>query len=187
RSRLKAVVATSSLDLGVDFKPVDTIVQVGSSKGVARFMQRAGRSGHSPYEVSRIHFVPTHSLELIEVAALKEAVRTGTIETRDPLPLAFDVLVQFMVTIALGGGFRDEELYAAVKRSFAFAEMTEDEWRWCILFITEGGAIGKRYEDFHKVARREDGLLVVEKRRIAMLHRMNMGVIVSDAMLRVKF
>ncbi len=185
--RLKAVVATSSLDLGVDFKPVDTIVQVGSSKGVARFMQRAGRSGHSPHEVSRIYFVPTHSLELIEVAALKEAIKTKTIESREPLPLTFDVLVQFMVTIALGGGFREAELYRVVKRTFAFGEMTESEWQWCILFITEGGSIGKRYEDFHKVARQEDGLLVVNKRRIAMLHRMNMGVIVSDAMLRVKF
>lgn len=185
--RLKAVVATSSLDLGVDFKPVDTIVQVGSSKGVARFMQRAGRSGHAPHEVSRIHFVPTHSLELIEVSALKEAVKTQTIESRDPLPLTFDVLVQFLVTIALGGGFRDQELYPVVKGTFAFSEMTEEEWRWCIVFITEGGAIGKRYEDFHKVARQEDGLLVVQRRRIAMLHRMNMGVIVSDAMLRVMF
>lgn len=185
--RLKAVVATSSLDLGVDFKPVDTIVQIGSSKGVARFMQRAGRSGHSPHEVSRIYFVPTHSLELIEVAALKEAIKTNTIESRDPLPLAFDVLVQFMVTIALGGGFREGELYRLVKRTFAFREMTEAEWQWCVFFITQGGAIGERYEDFHKVARQEDGLLVVSKRRIAMLHRMNMGVIVSDSMLRVKF
>ncbi|WP_243403360.1 ligase-associated DNA damage response DEXH box helicase [Sphingobacterium haloxyli] len=185
--RLKAVVATSSLDLGVDFKPVDTVVQVGSSKGVARFMQRAGRSGHSPHELSKIYFAPTHSLELIEVAALKEAVKTQTIENRDPMVLTFDVLVQFLVTLALGGGFKAEDIYPVVKNTFAFQEITSEEWNWCILFITQGGAIGKNYEEFHKVAKKEDGLLVVEKRRTAMLHRMNMGVIVSDAMTRVKF
>ena len=185
--KLKAVVSTSSLDLGVDFKPVDTVIQVGSSKGVARFMQRAGRSGHSPFEVSKIYFVPTHSLELIEVAALKEAVRTQTIENREPLVQTFDVLVQFLVTLALGGGFHPEELYPIIKRTHAFSYMTEEEWQWCILFITVGGSIGKNYEEFHKVVKREDGMLVVQKRRIAMLHRMNIGVIVSDAMMRVKF
>lgn len=184
---LKAVISTSSLDLGVDFKPVDTVIQVGSSKGVARFMQRAGRSGHSPFETSRIYFVPTHSLELIEVAALKEAIKRNTIENRDPLVLTMDVLVQFLVTMALGGGFRSEEFYHVIKSTFAFAEITEEEWDWCIYFITAGGKTGKNYEEFHKVVKREDGLLVVEKRRIAMLHRMNIGVIVSDAMLRVKF
>lgn len=185
--RLKAVVSTSSLDLGVDFKPVDTVIQIGSSKGVARFMQRAGRSGHSPFEVSKIYFVPTHSLELIEVSALKEAVKTQTIETRDPVVQTFDVLVQFLVTLALGGGFRAKELYEVVRGTHAFSYMTEEEWQWCILFITVGGTIGKNYEEFHKVVQNEDGLLIVEKRRIAMLHRMNIGVIVSDAMIRVKF
>src|SRR5690606_23504393 len=118
--RLKAVVSTSSLDLGVDFKPVDTVVQIGSSKGVARFMQRAGRSGHSPYEVSKLYFVPTHSLELIEVSALKEAVKTNLIEDREPLVLCYDVLVQFLVSIALGGGFTKDKLYEALKKTFSF-------------------------------------------------------------------
>ncbi len=185
--RLKAVIATSSLDLGVDFKPVDTVIQIGSSKGVARFMQRAGRSGHAPFEVSKIHFVPTHSLELIEVAALKEAVKTQTIEKRVPMVLTFDVLVQFLVTMALGGGFRATAMYPVIKSTFAFREITIEEWNWCLLFITQGGKIGKNYEEFHKVAQKEDGLLVVEQRRIAMWHRMNIGVIVSDAMMRVKF
>lgn len=184
---LKAVVSTSSLDLGVDFKPVDTVVQVGSSKGVARFMQRAGRSGHSPFETSSIHFVPTHSLELIEVAALKEAVKTQTIEPREPMVHTFDVLVQFLVTLALGGGFREAVLLPVIRHTFAFSEMSDEEWRWCIAFITTGGLIGANYEEFHKVVRQEDGLLVVTRRRIAMLHRMNIGVIVSDAMMRVKF
>ncbi len=185
--RLKAVVSTSSLDLGVDFKPVDTVIQIGSSKGVARFMQRAGRSGHSPFETSIIYFVPTHSLELIEVAALKEAVRTQTIENRDPVVQSFDVLVQFMVTIALGGGFRSEELHQIVARTHAFSLMDDEEWQWCMYFITAGGKIGKRYEEFHKVIQAEDGNWVIKNRRIALLHRLNIGAIVGDAMMRVKF
>lgn len=185
--KLKAVVATSSLDLGVDFKPVDTVIQVGSSKGVARFMQRAGRSGHSPVEVSKIYFVPTHSLELIEVSALKEAVKRNVIENREPLVLCYDVLVQFMVTVALGGGFDYEELFDIIKNTFSFQWMTKEDWEWCITFITVGGKIGRRYEDFHKVVKNEEGIYVVERRRIAMLHRMNLGVIVSDAMVKVKF
>ncbi|WP_231561030.1 helicase-related protein [Sphingobacterium sp. T2] len=185
--KLKAVVATSSLDLGVDFKPVDTVIQVGSSKGVARFMQRAGRSGHSPFEVSKIYFVPTHSLELIEVSALKEAVKRNVIENREPLVLCYDVLVQFMVTVALGGGFDYEELFDIVKNTFSFQWMTKEDWEWCTTFITVGGKIGRRYEDFHKVVKNEEGIYVVERRRIAMLHRMNLGVIVSDAMVKVKF
>lgn len=185
--KLKAVVSTSSLDLGVDFKPVDTVIQVGSSKGVARFMQRAGRSGHSPFETSTIYFVPTHSLELIEVAALKDAVKTQTIENRDPMVQTFDVLVQFMVTIALGGGFRSEELHATIANTHAFRYMEEQEWQWCMYFITAGGKIGKRYEEFHKVIQDEDGNWIIKNRRLALLHRLNIGAIVGDAMMRVKF
>lgn len=185
--RLKAVVSTSSLDLGVDFKPVDTVIQIGSSKGVARFMQRAGRSGHSPFETSVIYFVPTHSLELIEVAALKEAVKTQTIENRDPMVQSFDVLVQFMVTIALGGGFQSAQLHQIVAQTHAFRYMNEEEWQWCMYFITAGGKIGKRYEEFHKVVQDSEGNWVIKNRRIALLHRLNIGAIVGDAMMRVKF
>ncbi|AZB21481.1 ligase-associated DNA damage response DEXH box helicase [Kaistella haifensis] len=184
---LKAVVSTSSLDLGVDFKPVDTVIQIGSSKGVARFMQRAGRSGHSPFETSKIYFVPTHSLEFIEASALKEAVRLRIIEHREPFVLAFDVLVQFLVTLALGGGFYPDQFFPVIKNTYAFSEITEHEWKWCIYFITQGGKTGKNYEEFHKVVPQEDGKLIVEKRKIGMLHRMNIGAIVSDSMLRVKF
>lgn len=185
--KLKAVVSTSSLDLGVDFKPVDTIIQIGSSKGVARFIQRAGRSGHSPFETSKIYFVPTHTLELIEVAALKEAVRTNEVEKREPAILCFDVLVQFLVTLALGGGFKYDEAYRMVKNSYSFQWINHEEWSWCITFITDGGKIGKNYEEFHKVVKDENENYVVTKRRIGMLHRMNIGVIVSEAMVKVKF
>lgn len=185
--KLKAVVSTSSLDLGIDFKPVDTVIQVGSAKGVARFLQRAGRSGHSPFETSKIYCVPTHSLELIEVAALKEAVKQKVIEPREPQVLCFDVLVQFLMTLAVGDGFYAEELHERIKKIYAFQEMTEEEWKSILDFLTIGGSVLKSYEEFHKIVIMEDGLYKVTSRKIAMLHRMNMGVIVSDAMLKVKF
>ena len=182
---LKAVVSTSSLDLGVDFKPVDTVIQIGSAKGVARFLQRAGRSGHSPFETSKIFFVPTHSLELIEVSALKEAVKQNKIEPRVPMVLTFDVLVQFLISLAVGEGFKADETFKQIKNTFAFKEITDEEWISILQFITIGGGAFKNYEEFHKVII-EDGIYKVTSRRISMLHRMNIGVIVSDAMLKVK-
>ena len=182
---LKAVVSTSSLDLGVDFKPVDTVIQIGSAKGVARFLQRAGRSGHSPFETSKIYFVPTHSLELIEVAALKEAVKQKIIEPRVPMVMTFDVLVQYLITLAVGEGFKAEETFEQIKNTYAFQEIRAEEWTSILQFITIGGGAFKNYEEFHKVVI-EEGIYKVTSRRIAMLHRMNIGVIVSDAMLKVK-
>ncbi|WP_425413732.1 ligase-associated DNA damage response DEXH box helicase [Riemerella columbina] len=184
--KLKAVVCTSSLDLGVDFKPADTVIQIGSVKGVARLLQRAGRSGHSPFETSKIYFVPTHSLELIEIAAIKEAVKQKAIEKREPMVLCYDVLVQFLVTLAVGEGFTKEVAKACVKSTYAFQWMTDEEFDWVLQFITQGGKALHNYEEFHKVEI-IDGVYRVTSRRIAMLHRMNMGVIVSDAMIKVKF
>ena len=182
---LKAVISTSSLDLGVDFKPVDTVIQIGSSKGIARFLQRAGRSGHSPFETSKIYFVPTHSLELIEVAALKEAVKQNKIEPREPLVLCYDVLLQFVLTLAVGDGFNEKETYQQITSTNAFKDLSPEEWTWILTFITVGGKL-KNYEEYHKVVVEND-LYKVTSRRIAMLHRMNIGAIVSDSMLKVKF
>ena len=184
--QLKAVICTSSLDLGVDFKPVDTVIQIGSPKGVARFLQRAGRSGHSPFETSKIYFLPTHSLELVEAAALKEAAQKGIIESRLPLVQTFDVLVQYLVTLAVGEGFREAEVYEQVKQTYAFSYLEREEWFWVLRFITYGGDVLTAYEDYQKVII-EEGIYKVKNRRIAMMHRMNLGVIVSDPMLKVKF
>lgn len=184
--RLKAVVCTASLDLGVDFRPVETVIQVGSPKGVARFLQRAGRSGHQPGDVSRIYFLPTHSLELVEAAALKTAIKEKEIESRPPLMNCFDVLIQFLCTLAISEGFRSDELFQEIRSTFCFQEMTEEEWREILLHITEGGTALQQYDEYRKVEKIDD-LYRITSRRIAMRHRMHIGTIVSDAMLKVQF
>ncbi|HVW94557.1 MAG TPA: ligase-associated DNA damage response DEXH box helicase [Mucilaginibacter sp.] len=183
---LKVVVCTSSLDLGVDFRPVDTVVQVGSPKGVARFMQRAGRSGHAPGDVSRAYFVPTHSLELLEGAALKQAIKAGVFESRDPLLLTMDVLIQYMVTLAVSDGFRADELFDEVKSTFAFADLSRKEFNQLLDFITTGGKTLAEYDEFLKVEV-ENGLFRVNSRRVAMRHRLSIGTITSELSIRIKW
>lgn len=185
--RLKAVVCTSSLDLGVDFRPVESIIQIGGAKGIARFFQRAGRSGHSPGEVSKIHFLPTHSLELLEAAALKTAIKKNKIEAREPYIRSFDVLVQYLVTLAVSDGFDPDEIYHEIKGTFSYSSITLEEWNWCLSFINNGGKSLIAYDEFKKVAPDENGLLKVHERRTAMRHRMSIGTIVGDSMLTVKY
>jgi ATP-dependent Lhr-like helicase len=183
--KLKAVVCTSSLDLGVDFRPVDTVIQVGSPKGVARFLQRAGRSGHAPGEISRIYFLPTHSLELVEVAALKQAIKEQSIESREPMLLCFDVLLQFLCTLAIGDGFNPDTLFTEIKSTYCFSDINETEWQELLQHISHGGKALQQYDEYKKVEI-EDGLYSMKSRRLAMRHRMHIGTIVSDAMLKVK-
>ncbi|MBP9883518.1 MAG: ligase-associated DNA damage response DEXH box helicase [Chitinophagales bacterium] len=184
--RLKVVVCTSSLDLGVDFTPVETVIQVGSPKGVARFLQRAGRSGHQPDAESTIYFVPTHSLELIEGAALKEAVEQNILEDRIPYVKPIDVLVQYLVTLAVGDGFRYQETLKEIKSTFAFADLTEEEWDWVLQFITTGGSALEHYQEFSKVEE-ADGLFKVYDKRTALRHRLSIGTIVADASMSIRY
>lgn len=184
---LKAVVCTSSLDLGVDFRPVETIVQVGSPKGVARFLQRAGRSGHQPGATSNIYFVPTHSLELLEGAALRQAIMEGEMESRIPYIRSFDVLVQYLVTLAVSEGFQPQEIFKEIKNTYSFSSITPDEWAWVLHFITTGGESLHAYDEYKKVEIQEDGLYKVTDRRTALRHRLSIGTIVSDVNLIVKY
>ena len=183
---LKVVVCTSSLDLGVDFRPVDTVIQVGSPKGVARFMQRAGRSGHQPGATSKIYFLPTHSLEIVEGSALRHAITHNEIEQRIPYIRSFDVLIQYLVTIAISDGFRADETYLEVIQTHCFASVSREEFNWCLSFITEGGKLLDSYDEFHKVVI-EDGVYKVTSRAIAMRHRLSIGTIESDSMMQVKY
>jgi len=184
-AKLKAVVCTASLDLGVDFRPVETVIQVGSPKGVSRFLQRAGRSGHSPDAVSKIYFLPTHSLELVEAAALKNAIDEELIESKEPMLLCFDVLIQYLNTLAISDGFRPDEIFAEVKSTYCYRDLLQDEWEEVLKFLVEGGKALHQYDDYKKIEV-IDGLYKIQSRRIAMQHRFNIGTIVSDAMLKVK-
>ncbi len=185
--RLKAVVCTSSLDLGVDFRPVEAIVQIGGPKGVARFVQRAGRSGHQPGAESKIHFLPTFGLELLEAAALRKAVETGEIEPRRPMIRSFDVLVQFLCTLAVGDGFRAEALRERILTTHAFATMDEQEWGDVLAMVTTGGRAFAAYDEFNRVGKGEDGVYRIVDRRAARRHRMSIGTIVGDTMIAVKW
>lgn len=184
--RLKAVVCTASLDLGVDFRPVETVIQVGSPKGVSRFLQRAGRSGHRPDETSRIYFLPTHSLELMEAAALKSAISESLIESRPPQLLCFDVLIQYLCTLAIGEGFAAPDILEEVRSTYCYRDIQEQEWDQVMLHITQGGNALQQYDEYRKVERIGE-LYRISNRRIAMRHRLHIGTIVSDSMLKVKF
>ncbi|WJD61633.1 ligase-associated DNA damage response DEXH box helicase [Pseudomonas kurunegalensis] len=184
---LKAVICTSSLDLGVDFLPVERVLQIGSAKGIARLMQRAGRSGHAPGRRSRITLVPTHSLELVEAAAARQALIAGHIEARCSPQLCMDVLVQHLVSMALGSGFRPKQLLAEVRSTWAFRALRDSQWQWALDFVCHGGSSLSAYPDYQRVEPRPDGVYRVASERLARRHRMSIGTIVSDANLQLKY
>lgn len=185
--QLKCVVCTASLDLGVDFLPVEQVLQIGSAKGVARLLQRAGRSGHAPGRRSRVTLVPTHSLEIIEASALRAAVQAGRIEPRRPPEAPLDVLVQHLVTIALGGGFRPDELLPEVRSAPSYRPLSDDAWQWALDFVRHGGDSLRAYPDFQRVVPDDAGVWRVPDARLARRHRSNIGTIVSDAVMSVQF
>ncbi|HVN40270.1 MAG TPA: ligase-associated DNA damage response DEXH box helicase [Myxococcota bacterium] len=185
--RLRAVVCTSSLDLGVDFAPVEQVLQIGSPKGVARLLQRAGRSGHRPGEISRITVVPTQAIELVEAAGARLAASERRIEARPAVLDPHDVLVQHLVTCALGGGFRPDELREEVRGTHAYAAMTDAQWQWALDFVVHGGASLNAYPEYRRVVIGGDGVARVPDRAIARRHRMSIGTIVSETSITVQF
>jgi ATP-dependent Lhr-like helicase len=184
---LKAVVCTSSLDLGVDFLPVERVIQIGSPKGVARLLQRAGRSGHAPGRASRITLVPTHTLELVEAAAVRDAVSRKKIESRRSLNAPLDVLAQHCVTVALGGGFRPDDLLAEVRKTAAYEHLSDENWTWVLDFIRRGGPSLTAYPGFRRVAPDVRGVWRAADRHVALQHKLNIGAIVSDASVMVQY
>jgi ATP-dependent Lhr-like helicase len=184
---LRAVVATSSLDLGVDFLPVERVLQIGSAKGVARMMQRAGRSGHAPGRASRVTLVPTNTLEIIEAAAARHAASAGRVERRDAPDKPLDVLVQHLVTIALGGGFRAGDLFDEVRAAWSYRGLTREEFDWALAFCERGGESLTAYPDYHRIEQDGEGIWRVRDRGIAKRHRLGIGTIVSDASMQVKY
>ncbi|MEO5914677.1 MAG: ligase-associated DNA damage response DEXH box helicase [Luteolibacter sp.] len=183
---LKCVVCTSSLDLGVDFSPVDQVIQVGSPKGIARLLQRAGRSGHQPGKPSRILCVPTNALELVEFAAARDAALARHIETRRPLRKPLDVLAQHLVTCAIGAPFLPDEMLREIRSSHAFTDLTDDEWQWSLGFISNGGKALAAYPRYQK-ARIENGRYTVDDKRLILQHRLSIGTISSDPAIYIRF
>jgi ATP-dependent Lhr-like helicase len=185
--QLKVVVCTSSLDLGVDFLPVERVFQIGSPKGVARLMQRAGRSGHAPGRDSRVTIVPTHALELVEAAAARWAVANRHIEGRDMPYKPLDVLVQHLVTIAIGGGFTAPELFDEVRTTYAYRDLTQQEFDWALAFVERGGASLAAYPDFHRVVLGDDDVYRVPREDLVRRHRNNVGTIVANATMNIEY
>lgn len=183
---IRIVVATSSLDLGVDFGPVERVFQIGSPKGVARLIQRAGRSAHRPRATARITCVPAHALEMLEITAARDALARGDIEPRTPPPKPLDVLVQHLVTCALGGGFTEEELFQEIRTAYSYRDLTREEFSWALELVKHGGKALAAYPDFQRVVLRE-GRYRVPTPRLALLHRMNVGTITADATVDIRY
>lgn len=184
--RLKAVVCTSSLDLGVDFRPVENIIQIGSPKGVSRFIQRAGRSGHQPGATSHIYFLPTHALELVEAAALKYSIEHNELEDRVPYVRSFDVLIQYLMTLAVSEGFQGKTTYEEISQTFCFSSVSPSEWNEILYYLIHGTKSLEAYDEFQKLTAKGD-FYFVESRQLALRHRLSIGVIVSDAMIQIKY
>lgn len=186
-NELKLVVCTSSLDLGVDFSPVENCIQIGSPKGVGRFLQRAGRSGHQPGAISTIYFLPTHAMELIEAMALQKAIKKQLIEDRIPYIKTVDVAIQFLMTLAIADGFDPDTLLKIIRQTFCYQDLSNEEWQWMLNFLIQGSQSLEAYDEYKKALLNEEGKIIVTNKRVAMRHRMSIGTIVSDTNLRVKY
>jgi ATP-dependent Lhr-like helicase len=177
---LKAVVCTASLDLGVDFLPVERVLQIGSAKGVARLLQRAGRSGHAPGRPSRATLVPTNALELVEAAAAKRAIAARRVEPREAPGKPFDCLVQHLVTIAVGTGFDADELFDEVRSAWSYRDLARDEFDWALAFDEGTGGALTAYPDYQRIVRDDEGVYRVPRADLARRHRMSVGTITAD-------
>jgi ATP-dependent Lhr-like helicase len=171
----------------VDFAPVETVVQIGGPKGVARFFQRAGRSGHRPGRESVIYFLPTHAIELVEASALKKAINTQAVEDRMPLLNSFDVLVQYLTTLAVSDGFHPDEIFEEVRNTFCFQGLPKEQWFWILNFIVLGSQSLQAYDEYKKVEVAADGRFILQNRGMALRHRLQIGTIVGDANLAVRY
>jgi len=184
--RLRAVVATSSLDLGIDWAAVDLMVQVGAPKGASRLIQRIGRAGHRLDIPSRAILVPANRFEVLECRAALDAVRENTLDGEPPPPGGLDVLAQHVLAMACSAPFDPDALYREVTAAAPYAELTRHEFDDVVAFVDHGGYALRRYERWRRLRRLTDGRYAVASPRVAQRLRMNIGTIVEAPMLRVK-
>ena len=185
---IRWVVCTSSLDLGVDFQPVEQVVQIGSPKNLARLLQRAGRSAHLPGGTSQVLFMPTNALELLELSAVRRGLEEGLVEQRKPPNAPLDVLLQHLTSLACGAGFHPEETLRAVRSSAAFSNLAEEDWDWCLRFLEHGGDCLAAYPRYRKLEWDEAvQRFRVRDSAIARLHRLNIGTITAAPAITVRF
>ncbi len=184
--KLRIIVATSSLELGVDFPKVGRIYQIGSVKSMARAVQRAGRGFHRPGESSFLTVCPSSIFEILEAHALRQAVKVGVFEDKIPVHKPLDVFVQFLLNRAYNEGFTIEEIKATVARTYSFRDINDEEINWALQFLISGGASLSHYAQFLKIHKIGSRYLFADA-KLARLHRMNIGTIVSDDGIRVRF
>ena len=185
---IRWVVCTSSLDLGVDFQPVEQVVQIGSPKNLARLLQRAGRSAHLPGGTSQVLFMPTNALELLELSAVRRGLEEGLVEQRKPPMAPLDVLLQHLTSLACGAGFHPEETLRAVRSSAAFSNLAQEDWDWCLRFLEHGGDCLAAYPRYRKLEWDEAvQRFRVRESAIARLHRLNIGTITAAPAITVRF
>lgn len=177
--QLRCVICTSSLDLGVDFQPVERVFQIGSARGIARLLQRAGRSGHRPGETSRVTCVPAHALEYVEIEAALRKIGEGVLEGRMAPEQPFDVLAQHLITIGLGGGFEARDLFDEVRSTWSYRALSWADFVEVLDFCVAGGEALRRYEVLHRLER-IDGRYCVIDEGVARRHRVSIGTITAD-------
>ncbi|PZW48764.1 ATP-dependent Lhr-like helicase [Humitalea rosea] len=184
--RLRAVVATASLDLGIDWGAVDQVIQVGAPKGVARLLQRVGRANHRMDEASNAVLVPANRFEVIECTAAIEAIAAHELDGDPPRPGGIDVLAQHILAMACSAPFLPDELYAEVLRASPYAALTRKDFDDCLRFVEDGGYALQAYERFRKLFRDAEGRIHVRDTRVARQLRMNLGTIVETPLVKVK-
>ena len=184
--RLRAVVCTSSLDLGVDWGDIDLVVNVGAPKGSSRLLQRIGRANHRMDEASRGVLVPANRFEVLECTAAIEAVAENAQDTPPLRTGALDVLAQHVLGCACGAPFLADELYAEVRQAAPYAHLARNDFDDVVDFVATGGYALKVYERFAKIKQTKDGHWRIAHPRIAQRYRMNVGTIVEADMLKVR-
>jgi ATP-dependent Lhr-like helicase len=186
RNELRAVVCTSTLDLGIDWGAVDLVIQLAAPKGSARLIQRIGRANHRLDEASRAILTPAHRFEVLECVAAKQAVAENDL---DPDPIregALDILAQHIMGCACAEPFHPDELFDQVRMAAPYADLTRDDFDRVIDFVATGGYALKAYDRFHRIVRDRQGLYRVRNAETAQRHRMNVGAIVEIPMLSLK-